>query len=175
GAHKDFTVAAGKQISLYSREGAKLFSSHNNIDIQAQGGDVTTWSTQDTHISSGKKLIVTAQDELTLVCGGGYIKIKGGNVEVGGPGKLRIKNAGISKQGPASMQGVMKNYAPESFDEKFVVTHALTGDPIANLPYQIKLPDGKIIKGVTSATGETELLQSEMVDDMILSFLPIEK
>ncbi|MBK4717066.1 VgrG protein, partial [Enterobacterales bacterium BIT-L3] len=69
----------------------------------------------------------------------------------------------------------MKNYAPESFDEKFVVTHALTGDPIANLPYQIKLPDGKIIKGVTSATGETELLQSEMVDDMILSFLPIEK
>ncbi|HHS9706394.1 TPA: type VI secretion system tip protein VgrG, partial [Raoultella planticola] len=56
GAQKDFTLAAGKQLSLYSREGAKLFSSNNDIDIQAQGGNITTWSTQDTHISSGKKL-----------------------------------------------------------------------------------------------------------------------
>lgn len=71
GAQKDFTLAAGKQLSLYSREGAKLFSSHNDIDIQAQGGNITTWSTQDTHISSGRKLVVTAQDELTLICGGG--------------------------------------------------------------------------------------------------------
>ncbi|EPN6575157.1 type VI secretion system tip protein VgrG, partial [Raoultella planticola] len=61
GAQKDFTLAAGKQLSLYSREGAKLFSSNNDIDIQAQGGNITTWSTQDTHISSGKKLVVTAQ------------------------------------------------------------------------------------------------------------------
>lgn len=93
GVRKDFTLVAGKQLSLYSREGAKLFSSQNDIDIQAQGGNITTWSTQDTHISSGRKLIVTAQDELTLICGGGYIKISGGNVEIGGPGKLFIKNS----------------------------------------------------------------------------------
>lgn len=37
GVQKDFTLAAGKQLSLYSRAGAKLFSSHNDIDIQAQG------------------------------------------------------------------------------------------------------------------------------------------
>ncbi|HCK7234938.1 TPA: type VI secretion system tip protein VgrG, partial [Enterobacter hormaechei] len=84
GAQKDFTLAAGKQLSLYSREGAKLFSSQNDIDIQAQGGNITTWSTQDTHVSSGRKMVITAQDELTLICGGGYIKINGGNVEIGG-------------------------------------------------------------------------------------------
>ncbi len=78
GVQKDFTLAAGKQLSLYSREGAKPFSSQNDIDIQAQSENITTWSTQDTHISSGKKLVVTAQDELTLVCGGCYIKIKAG-------------------------------------------------------------------------------------------------
>ncbi|HBM2847026.1 TPA: type VI secretion system tip protein VgrG, partial [Enterobacter hormaechei subsp. xiangfangensis] len=95
GAQNDFTLAAGKQLSLYSREGAKLFSSQNDIDIQAQGGNITTWSTQDTHVSSGRKMVITAQDELTLICGGGYIKINGGNVEIGGPGKLLIKNTGI--------------------------------------------------------------------------------
>lgn len=175
GVQKDFTLAAGKQISLYSREGAKLFSARNDIDIQAQGGNVTSWSTQDTHISSGKKLVVTAQDELTLVCGGGYIEIKGGNVEIGGPGKLLIKNTGIKKAGSGSMQGAMKSFEPESFDEKYVVTNGLTDNPIGNLPYRITLPDGKVIEGITSASGETALSQSEVVDDMILSFFPVTK
>ena len=124
GAQNDFTLAAGKQLSLYSREGAKLFSSQNDIDIQAQGGNITTWSTQDTHISSGRKMVITAQDELTLICGGGYIKIKGGNVEIGGPGKLPIKNAGIRKADIGSMQGVMKSFEPSTFDEKFVIRNA---------------------------------------------------
>ncbi|MBA0190744.1 DUF2345 domain-containing protein, partial [Pectobacterium odoriferum] len=112
GVQKDFTLAAGQQLSLYSRKGAKLFASQGDIDIQAQGGDVTTWSTGDTHVSSGKKLVVTAQDELTLICGGGYIKLKGGNVEIGGPGKLLVKNGGIKKAGSASMQSVMKSFEP---------------------------------------------------------------
>jgi len=172
GVHKDFTLAAGKQLSLYSREGAKLFASKGNIDIQAQGGNLSSWSTQDTHISSGRKLVVTAQDELILICGGAYIKLKGGNVEIGGPGKVLVKNAGIKKAGSGSMQGVMKSFEPESFDEKFIVTNALTGHPIGNMPYQIRMPDGKIIKGITSASGETELSQSEVVDNMILSLSP---
>ncbi|MFP1883714.1 type VI secretion system Vgr family protein [Lonsdalea quercina] len=166
GAQKDFTLAAGKQLSLYSREGAKLFSSQNDIDIQAQGGNITTWSTQDTHISSGKKLVVTAQDELTLICGGGYIKIKDGNVEVGGPGKLLIKNAGIKKAGSGSMQGVMKSFEPSTFDEKFVITHPVTGKPLANQNYDIHMPDGKILSGITDSSGNSSLIMSKAVDGL---------
>lgn len=166
GAQKDFTLAAGKQLSLYSREGAKLFSSQNDIDIQAQGGDITTWSTQDTHISSGKNLVVTAQDELTLICGGGYIKIKGGNVEIGGPGKLLIKNAGIKKAGSGSMQGVMKSFEPSTFDEKFVITHPVSGKPLANQNYDIHMPDGKILSGITDASGNSSLITSQAVDGL---------
>jgi type VI secretion system secreted protein VgrG len=171
GAQKDLTVAAGKQISLYSREGAKLFTSRGDIDVQAQGGNVTTWSTQDTHISSGRKLVVTAQDELTLICGGGYIKLKGGNVEIGGPGKLLVKNAGISKAGAANMQSVMKSFEPESFNEKFIIRNALTKEPIINRPYSVSMPDGSVIKGVTDMHGATSLHSSEVVDDMIISLL----
>lgn len=166
GAQKDFTLAAGKQLSLYSREGAKLFSSHNDIDIQAQGGNITTWSTQDTHISSGKKLVVTAQDELTLICGGGYIKIKGGNVEIGGPGKLLVKNAGIKKAGSGSMQGVMKSFEPSTFDEKFVITHPVSGKPLANQNYDIHMPDGKVLSGVTDSSGNSSLIMSKAVDGL---------
>jgi len=166
GAQKDFTLAAGKQLSLYSREGAKLFSSNNDIDIQAQGGNIITWSTQDTHISSGKKLVVTAQDELTLICGGGYIKIKGGNVEIGGPGKLLVKNAGIKKAGSGSMQGVMKSFEPSTFDEKFVITHPVSGKPLANQNYDIHMPDGKVLSGVTDSSGNSSLIMSKAVDGL---------
>ncbi|WP_455426171.1 type VI secretion system Vgr family protein [Dryocola sp. LX212] len=166
GVQKDFTLAAGKQLSLYSREGAKLFSSHNDIDIQAQGGNITTWSTQDTHISSGRKLVVTAQDELTLVCGGGYIKIKGGNVEIGGPGKLLIKNTGIKKAGSGSMQSVMKSFEPSTFDEKFVITHPVSGKPLANQNYDIHMPDGSVMSGITDSLGHSSLISSKAVDGL---------
>ncbi|HCM9684908.1 TPA: type VI secretion system tip protein VgrG [Enterobacter cloacae subsp. cloacae] len=166
GVRKDFTLVAGKQLSLYSREGAKLFSSQNDIDIQAQGGNITTWSTQDTHISSGRKLIVTAQDELTLICGGGYIKISGGNVEIGGPGKLLIKNTGIRKAGTGSMQGVMKSFEPSTFDEKFIITHPISGKPLANQNYDIHLPDGKILSGVTDSSGNSSLIMSKAIDEL---------
>ncbi|MFY7455914.1 DUF2345 domain-containing protein, partial [Enterobacter cloacae complex sp. CDL009] len=166
GAQNDFTLAAGKQLSLYSREGAKLFSSQNDIDIQAQGGNITTWSTQDTHVSSGRKMVITAQDELTLICGGGYIKISGGNVEIGGPGKLLIKNTGVRKAGTGSMQGVMKSFEPSTFDEKFVITHPVSGKPLANQNYDIHLPDGKILSGVTDSSGNSALIMLKAIDGL---------
>ncbi|WAH53096.1 type VI secretion system tip protein VgrG [Pseudescherichia vulneris] len=171
GAQKDFTLAAGKQIGLWSQQGAKWIASQGDIDIQAQGGTITTWSTQDTHITSGKKLVITAQDELTLVCGGGYIKIKGGNVETGGPGKLLVKNQGISKQGTASMQGVMKSFEAGSFDEKFALLHPVSKEPIANRRFRLTLPDGSVQEGVTDSQGKTPLVQGKTLGDVIFELV----
>lgn len=171
GAHKDFTMAVGKQLSLYSHGGVKLFSSQNDIDIQAQGGNITTWSTEDTHISSGRKMVITAQDELTLICGGGYIKITGGNVEIGGSGKLLIKNSGIKKAGAGSMQGVMRSFEPSTFDEKFIIRNALTKEPLPGRAYKITMPDGSVVSGVTDVSGATSLNSSDVIDNMIISLV----
>lgn len=171
GAQKDFTLAAGKQIGLWSQQGAKWFASQGDIDIQAQGGNITTWSTQDTHITSGKKIVITAQDELTLVCGGGYIKIQGGNVEIGGPGKLLVKNQGISKQGAASMQGVMKSFEAGSFDERFALLHPISKEPIANRRFRLTLPDGSVQEGVTDSQGKTPLVQGKTLDNVIFELV----
>ena len=111
-------------------------------------------------------MVITAQDELTLICGGGYIKISGGNVEIGGPGKLLIKNTGIRKAGTGSMQGVMKSFEPSTFDEKFVITHPVSGKPLANQNYDIHLPDGKILSGVTDSSGNSSLIMSKAIDGL---------
>jgi len=129
------------------------------------------WSTEDTHISSGRKMVVTAQDELTLICCGGYIRISGANVELGGPCRLLIKNSGIRKAGSGSMQGVMKSFEPSMFDEKFIIRNALTKEPLPGKAYKITMPDGSVVSGITDASGATSLNSSDVIDDMIISLV----
>jgi len=110
--------------------------------------------------------VITAQDELTLICGGGYIKIQGGNVEIGGSGKLLVKNAGIKKAGSGSMQGMMESFAPDDFNEKFLITNPVTGKMMANQKYEIHLADGNVISGVTDETGRTSHVDSQAIDSL---------
>ncbi|WP_336242055.1 DUF2345 domain-containing protein [Enterobacter cloacae] len=111
---------------------------------------------------------LTAQDELMLICGGGYIKISGGNVEVGGPGKLLVKSTGIRKAGTGSMQGVMKSFEPECFDEKFIIRNTLTQEPRPGKAYKITMPNGSVVTGITDSQGATTLNSSDMIDDMVI-------
>ena len=87
-------------------------------------------------------------------------------METGGPGKLLVKNQGISKQGTASMQGVMKSFEAGSFDEKFVITHPVSGKALANQKYEIHLPDGSVMSGVTDAKGHSSLVTSQAIDGL---------
>lgn len=89
-------------MSFFSRMEQKSCQT-GDIEIQAQDGRLSTWSTQDSIISSGKNGAISSRGTL-LSCGGGYIRIKDGNVEIGGPGKLLIKNNGIQKLGPQSVE-----------------------------------------------------------------------
>jgi hypothetical protein len=51
---------------------------------------------------------------------------------------LRYKEAGSG-----NMQGVMKSFDRSTFDEKFVITHPFTENPLANQNYDIHMPDGR--------------------------------
>ncbi|HEQ1858340.1 TPA: type VI secretion system tip protein VgrG [Providencia alcalifaciens] len=166
GAVKKFTLAAGQVMSFFARMGAKIFAAKGNVEIQAQGGDISTWSTHDTLISSGKKMVLSAQDELLLSCGGAFIRIKNGNVEIGGPGKLLIKNTGIQKVGAQSIDSAMKSFSPETFDEWFVIRDPMSGDPMPDQAYELTLPDGRVIQGVTDEQGKTSLIDSNAINDI---------
>ncbi|AWH87891.1 DUF2345 domain-containing protein [Limnobaculum parvum] len=172
GAIKDVTVAAGGGIGLYALEsGMKLFASNNDIDIQAHQGQISTWSTKDTLISSGKRMVISAQDELILVCGGGYIKIAGGKVEIGAPGELLLKTAGITKQGASSQEGAMKSFDPNTFKERFVITNQSTGETLPNQKYRVTTSSGNIIEGITGEDGLTELMEFSAIDRVKIELL----
>ncbi|PLR29052.1 Rhs element Vgr protein, partial [Chimaeribacter arupi] len=75
-------------------------------------------------------------------------------------------NQGIAKKGSGSLQGVMKSFEPETFDEKFVITHPVSGKPLTNQKYEIHMPDGRVITGVTDDKGHSSLIASQSPDDL---------
>ncbi|BDH45591.1 hypothetical protein TUM12370_16350 [Salmonella enterica subsp. enterica serovar Choleraesuis] len=60
----------------------------------------------------------------------------------------------------------MKSFEPSTFDEKFVITHPISCKPLANQNYDIHLPDGKILSGVTDSSGNSSLIMSKAVDGL---------
>ncbi|MDN0129648.1 DUF2345 domain-containing protein, partial [Yersinia massiliensis] len=84
-AGKSFTVAASDAVSLFAQgQGMKLFAGKGKIEIQAQSDAILATAQKDIEIRSAEgKVEISANSELVLTCGGAYIKLSGGNIELG--------------------------------------------------------------------------------------------
>lgn len=120
GADTDFSVAkkfrlgVKETISLFAQKmGIKIFASKGKVEIQAQGDAMDLLAKDTLTIASqDNQIIVTAKTELILNCGGAYIRIKDGDVEIGTPGNIRMKCGNLQKMGPASLKSTIKLAEP---------------------------------------------------------------
>lgn len=105
-AVKSFTVAAGDAVSLFARNaGMQLFAGNGKVDIRAQGDALNTSAKKDVTISSSEgKITINANQELVLLCGGSYIKLSGGNIELGCSGNIFLRATNVIKTGPSTME-----------------------------------------------------------------------
>ena len=87
-ALKRFTVAAGEAVSLLARKaGMKLFAAKEKIEIQAQDDALEATAKKDITVTSVEgRVEITAAEELVVNCAGAYIRLSGGNIELGCPG-----------------------------------------------------------------------------------------
>ncbi|WP_152081237.1 type VI secretion system Vgr family protein [Enterobacter oligotrophicus] len=102
---KKFRLGVKETISLFAQKmGIKIFASQGKVEIQAQG-DAMDLLAKDTLTVASKdnQVLVTAKTELTLSCGGAYIRLKEGDVEIGTTGNIRMKCCYLQKMGPASV------------------------------------------------------------------------
>ncbi|AUH52507.1 type VI secretion system tip protein VgrG [Chromobacterium sp. ATCC 53434] len=177
----------GQHISLFvagvkDKVALKLIAAKGKIQVQAQSDAMELTADQDVTITSVKdKIIVHAGDEILLTAGGAYIRIKGGNIEVHAPGKVTVKGASHSMDGPASMDWSQPQYKkivcteqidaqllteahPEFSGKKYVYYSADTGKKLATgaldgsgLTDRIHLPGVNNIKALIGS-GEWEIL-----------------
>ncbi|WP_156300680.1 DUF2345 domain-containing protein, partial [Neisseria sp. 74A18] len=108
-AGSNFTAHAVGSVNLFAQsKGAKLQANQGKVEIQAQNDEMQINALKDATItSSAGKVIVAAKDEILLTSGGGYIKIKDGNIELGCPKMVWVKCAGFQVMGLSSISNLL--------------------------------------------------------------------
>ena len=112
-------------------------------------------------VTSCKNTItIAAKEEILLTSGGGYIRIKGGNIEVHCPGKVSVKGATHLIAGPDSMNVPMPAFPvsnlPDKKSNRLDVYDLFRPQEFRNVNYQAKFPDGRIVKGALDEHGRSD-------------------
>ncbi|CRY65417.1 Rhs element Vgr protein [Yersinia kristensenii] len=155
-AGKSFTVAASDAVSLFAQgQGMKLFTGKGKIEVQAQSDAILATAQKDIEIRSAEgKVEISANSELVLTCGGAYIKLSGGNIELGCPGNILLKSANVQKMGAASLNAAPKVF-PRGFGGSYALTDEKTGEALPFTRYQITTSAGDVYSGTTDIEGKT--------------------
>ncbi|MDI3360056.1 type VI secretion system tip protein VgrG [Lelliottia sp. V89_10] len=171
-AMRRFTVAAGEAISMLARTaGMKLFAAKGKVEIQAQDDNIETLAKKDVTVTSVEgKVEITAATELVVNCAGAYIKLSGGNIELGCPGNILLKTSNVQKMGPADYDIEMPEL-PKGFAEHFIAHDEETGEIWPNKRYRITTGKGEVFEGITDAEGKTASIFTATADDMEIEFL----
>ncbi|WP_308418312.1 DUF2345 domain-containing protein [Iodobacter fluviatilis] len=95
----------GQHISLFvagvkDKVALKIIAAKGKIQLQAQSDDIEITADKNVKITACKeKAEITASDELLFTSGGGYIRIKDGNIEIHCPGEISIKGGSMRSVG----------------------------------------------------------------------------
>jgi type VI secretion system secreted protein VgrG len=152
----------GQHISLFvsgvkDSIALKLIAAKGKVQMQAQSDDVEITADKNIKITAIKeKVEIVAGDEVLLACGGGYIRLKGGNIDIHCPSEVSVKGASHSLSGGDRMERPIGLPLLPEFDECLRFVDEITKQPKAGVRYEIHLEKGAIYKGITNSQGETE-------------------
>lgn len=170
-AMKRFTVAAGEAISMLARQaGMKLFAAKGKVEIQAQDDALDAIAKKDVTVTSAEgKIEITAATELVVNCGGAYIKLSGGNIELGCPGNILLKCTNVQKMGAASL-----NTPASEFPKGYGGVYSLTdeeGKIISQTEYKVTTADGQVFHGISDDNGKTLPIYTTMPGKLKIEIL----
>ncbi|MDW5416823.1 type VI secretion system tip protein TssI/VgrG [Iodobacter sp. CM08] len=136
----------GQHISLFvagvkDKVALKLIAAKGKIQMQAQSDDVEITADKNVKITACKeKVEIAAGDEVLFTAGGGYIRLKGGNIEIHCPGEVSIKGANHEISGG---QSLMQSYKLEGKKTDMRVRYEdADGNAPSGESFQLITPDG---------------------------------
>lgn len=168
---QSFTVAASEAVSLFAQAaGMKIYAGAGKVDIQAQADAMNVSALQDITVASGQGSVkVNASKELILSCGGAYIKLSGGNIELGCPGNILLKAANVNQTGPASLDTLPVTF-PKGYSEGFTTTSSTSGAVKPFTTYKITNAEGDVYEGISGAEGETSPIFTSMPSQLKIEY-----
>ncbi|UVE70132.1 type VI secretion system tip protein VgrG (plasmid) [Burkholderia pyrrocinia] len=173
-AGKSLVAAAVEKISLFvQKAGMKLFAAKGKVEIAAQSDAMSLFADRDvTIISNQGRVTIDAKVEIILKCGGSYIRLNAEGIEDGTRGARTIKSAAFCRQGASSVAEHMNSLPKTAFNDPYILHNKITGEALANHPYEIVRGDGTVISGTTDELGRTIVQQSHDVENVQIRILP---
>ncbi|HGH3378418.1 TPA: type VI secretion system Vgr family protein [Enterobacter ludwigii] len=170
-AGQSFTVAASEAVSLFAQAaGIKMYAGTGKVDIQAQADAMNVSALQDILVASGQGSVkVNASKELILSCGGAYIKLSGGNIELGCSGNILLKAANVNQTGPATLDTPPLTFL-KGYGGTFTVTDPESGDIKPFTSYKVTSPDGEVLEGISDSSGKTAPFYSSTPGNVKIEF-----
>lgn len=102
---KRFSLAAGEILSFFAHKlGIKIFAAEGKVDIQAQSDALNLFARQQLTVSSAEdRVVITAQKEIFLNCGGSYLKLSEKGIEMGTGKNVTLKCIAVQQQPSAQL------------------------------------------------------------------------
>ncbi|MEL1266429.1 type VI secretion system tip protein VgrG, partial [Pseudoxanthomonas putridarboris] len=178
-AQRDQVIVAGEQLHATAGKGIDLFAFQGGITqiahqddlrLQAQHGEVQVEALKAVRVSAVEGTItLNAKQRLTLLCGGAYLTLEGGNIELGCPGTFTVKAKTQFSDG-ASVSEAMNGWKDADFNELFKAVLP-DGTPARNRRYELIRGDGARIPGVTDGDGRISLQQGLSPEGLSIQWL----
>ncbi len=151
--------------------GMKLHAASGNVNVQAQSGPFTLTALKAVDLqSTAADIVITAPEKIVLNGGGGYVKIEGGNIEIGTSGAASFKasmkelgGGGSANAGLPTFHGgdlELPTLAPVTRSLQLQV-HGDDGLVRSKVPYVVVADDQVIAQGKTDEAGQHPRIQRE--------------
>jgi len=169
------SAVSGQTTSLYTHAGGiHAIAANATLSLRAHTDAQQLWADQDITVqSTTDEVRVFAQDSITLTAGQSQIVLKGGDITFTCPGSFTVKGS-CHEWGGGGSEGAAIQPLPDSriklFDEQIRAVSQQSGQPIAGQPYEVKMPDGAILQGVTDAHGRTERIATATPENIQLTW-----
>ncbi|QVN20068.1 type VI secretion system Vgr family protein [Burkholderia pyrrocinia] len=181
-AQQHVQITSGERINLHGGHGIAMFAHSDGVSAIANQGKVTIQSqNDDTQVDSAKNIQLTAaggaltgmaNDRVVLVTSGGaYLKLDGGNIELGCPGTFTVKSAGHLWGDPASMDTDMPKFDKAPLGRVPKLVRATDGDAVAGFDGQILKASGALSNLTTDAAGELPAVHADRFEKLAVQFI----
>lgn len=158
-AGRSLRLRALEAISLFAHKlGMKLIAASGNMELQTHAGDM--------ELTSAKRIVLTATDEIILQAPKVSIQTQGAQAQWGN-GTIAQQTSGAFSAHASSFDfsgGGNGSFTPPTLpssklktDERFVITQRGSGEPVRHRRYRIELDDGTTLAGTTDDAGQTQV------------------
>jgi type VI secretion system secreted protein VgrG len=132
--------------------GMKLIAAADDIDIKSLKNNLNLLAKLELS-QTANRITLKAKEEILLVGGGSYIRIKGGNIENGTDGSWKVHAASTSLEGPKSLSASLPSLPKVGEGQVDLFSHYTKPYGLKNSSYKVIDALGKTVEGTLDSEG----------------------